>query len=636
MEIHELVENVKANIEDSNIRNSNVGNRPHFPSFITFYGSSSRNCLSFINTLKNIWSGQICKNLLFYRYDIVDSKLEFKDVNSEDIIVYDYIYDQLSNVGKVRDVFKIRKKWCTYNILDTSNITFEKFLTVYNSLDQIKSIVDESIQSMVIIILNGSRSVERKKINYQIRKYLTENSVYDSTIVVSDRARGSLEIDSKELYGIISNLVLLSNNDAVSSYDDESYMIRTTKIYSKKPLLLSYNSLSKPIDDILYCMIDRLLDSVYYTIEKHTEETFTLNELNNILGIENGKLSAFEQFVESVKSKVSRDLDYSRIIQYLPMRSPQVYSQSDIIEKPISQLNDLYYDTLVLIAKQYCCEIIKSEEGKHTFENYKESINQKLNIVNASYITYDMVESTFKELLSVIQTPSRELNSKMYLQLLVVYILQKDFIIPYCQNLSKNICDKEKKDSTRKSIDLLLKKLDDELPISGFDDIPRFYGDNMSQYLNTDDGKKQKNDILKIGNTFEDLIEIVEQTLHKANNYCNESIKLPFIKVWANTLKLHPGEIFTRIRTTLLGDGNDGILLKGGEYPINDSLSVFMLHCYDRDGNNPTPLYKQFTEAYKDMNNVQFFNTGNDDSIKSIKFFECSGNNLIIGLKDYE
>lgn len=635
MEINELIENVRSNIEDNKIRMNNVGNRPHYPVFVSFYDSKIKNCLAFINNLQNTWSSQICKNLLFYRYVINDSRLKFFDVRTDTCVSTEQVYEHISESARTRDVvFARRDKWCTYNILDTSEMTFEQFEQGYSSLSAFEEVVDERIQSMIVVIIRDGRSQERKKINYQIRNFLMRESIYDSVIIVSNRARGGLEVESEELYKIVSNLILLSNNDAVTPIDDEYYIERTTKLYCRKPLLVSYNSLCKPIKDILYCMIDKLFEEVNDKISYHYSNSLTPQEIYRIFGIENDKIKAFDEFIYQAEQNVVRELDYSSIVQHIPLYSPSIIAQSEIEIKPIEHLGDISFDSLRLIANNYCDSLIRSDYGKQVFEKYEKSIHDNLNIVNVSSITKEKVMDAFDEVLKGVCAPSKSETARNYLRLLVVYILKSKYIIPHCILLAETICDEKKIADTRNSIALFRQKLDEELPIAGFNEIPIFYGKNMIQYLSTDSGRNRLNQILKVGNTYNDLCSIVEQTLYEANEYCNESINMPFIHVWAKALKLHAGHIFGKIHKILHGDGADAILLRGA-YPVIEELSVYMLHCYDRNGDNKTELYSQFREAYRDSDNVQFFNTSDDDSIESIKLYKCEGTSLIIGLKEF-
>ena len=633
MEIVDLIENVRINIEDNKIKTNNVGNRPHCPVFVAFYGSDAKNCSAFANNIQNTWSSQICKQLLFYKYDFTNSKIEFIEINNGTTIPIDIVYERISETSRNRDIFARYDMWCLYNIIDTTDISFEKFKDLYYSLNNFNEELDRRTRSMIVVVLRDDRARERKELNYKIRNFLRNESIYDSVVIVSNRARGGFEIGSEELYKIISSLVLLSNNDAVANIDDEHFNERVRKLYSKTPLIMSYNSLSKPTKEILSCMVQRLITEVYEYIDNAIAHDLSMNDIEVNLGIENGKLTVFERYTNLIKQKIEQEVDCYTIFQYLPMTSPIVMNRNDLSSKSVGQLGEIDNKSLVLIANEMCNKYIECENGQELFYNYSKFINDNLNLVNVNNIHEERILEVFETLLKKTEKPDLAQSVKDYFSKLVVSILKTQFIIPYCIKLVNKICNTEEIKATKDNIEKFIHNINEELPISGFDEISTFYGNNMSNYLQTDKGKIKINQILKVGNTYEDICRAVEEMLYDANEYCNEKINLPFITIWANALKLHEGEVFGRIRNTLYGDGDDAILLRGA-YPVIEELSVYMLHCYDRNGENETDLYKQFKKAYKDVHNVQFFNTGNDDSIESIKFFKCSGTSLVLGMSE--
>lgn len=629
MEIVDLIENVRVNIEDNKIRTNNVGNRPHNPVFAAFYGSNARNCSVFVNNIQNTWSSQICKQLLFYQYDTNGTEIEFKDISDENILSNDTVYRRISEAARKRDIFARYDMWCFYNIIDTYEISFEKFKELHNSLKKFNEEIDRRTRSMIIVLLHDDR--ERKELNYQIRDFFRGEPLYDGIVIVSNRARGGFELETEEIYKTISNLILLSNNNAVTNADDEFFNDRLRKLYSRTPLIMSYNSLSKPTKDILSCMIQGLVSEVSECLNDSDSRKFSSKDIEGILGVENGKLNSFENFIQKVKQRIEQEVDFMSIVQYLPLHSPTVINAKEIESKSVGQLNGVNFDALKLFAKEYCRVFIESEEGKELFSQYTEFINDNLNLMNVKNVSEDSIFSVFEELYERNNAPDFSVTPKIYFSQLIVFLLKSQYIFPYCEELAKRICNAEVIESTKENIEQFMQNIEEEIPVAGFDEIATFYGKNMLNYLQTEQGKTKISQILKVGNSYNDICDIVKDTLYSANEYCNEKINQPFISIWAGALKLHGDEVFARIRNTLHGDGEDAILLRGS-YPIVDELSVYMLHCYDRNGENETELYKQFKKAYTDVPNVQFFNTGNDDSIESIKFYKCSGTSLVLGL----
>ena len=626
MEIVDLIENVRVNIEDNKIRKSDVGNRPHYPVFVSFNGSNSKKCSAFINNIQNTWSSKICKQLLFYRYENNDTELRFLDIYEDKTIPDEEVKKRISDALKKSDVIAEYDKWCYYNIIDTSELSFDEFKTAFDSLERFRSKIRRRTLSMVVVIINDDE--DKDDTNYQIRDFLRNESIYDGIILVSNIARGGFGFDSEDLYKIISNLVLLSNNDAVTGVDDKLYNERIRKIYSKTPLIMSYNSLCKPTNDILSCMIQCLVSKVSECIDDTQPKNFSSKDIEAILGVENRKIVTFESFVQRAKQKIIQELNYQMVFQYMPLVSPNVFNDKDIESKTIGQLSGIDFESLTLISKDICKGYIESEEGKKIFEDYTKHINDNLNLMNITDNLEENLLDKFAELFDN-RMPDKSNLPRVYLSQLIIYLLNSQFIYPYCIKLAKKICNAEEIESTKENIYQFIQNTESEIPVTGFDEIATFYGMNMSKYLQTEKGKACISKILNVGNTYNDICGVVEDTLYNANEFCNEEIKLPFIYIWAKALKLHDDEIFGRIRNTLYGDGDKAILLRG-TYPVNEELSIYMLHCYDRNGENETELYKQFRKAYKDIPNVQFFNTGNDDSIESIKLYKCSGTSLIL------
>lgn len=631
MEIVELLEKVRLDMEDSKIRANNVGNRPHYPVFAAFNGFSRKNCALFINNIRKIWPGQICKNLLFYRYDAYEGGISFRYTDSDDQADIESVYNRISEASRTRDCFAKLDMWCLYNIIDTSELDFDGFAAAYRSLGALKETVDERTRSMAVVVLRESRNADRKRINYAIREFLASASDYDGTVIVSNRARGGMEISSEELCTVISNLILLSDNDALTAADDQFYLERMMKLYSKTPLLMSYSSLRKPTKDILSYMTHEFVKNVYDSMNSSKTKLLSTKELEEIIGVSNGRIELFESYLSEVKSKLLKDNSFFSVFMYMPLSAPVVSNEMNIDSKPFCQLEGINNEAFELIAREYCRRFIDAEESRKLFEDYTRSVNDRLNLMNIGGVSQEKLENVFRQQTAMTAPPDGSLPVREYFIQLVLYKLRTDFINPYCSGLFERICNDENIEKSRENIESFMRRADEELPVTGVDEISGFYAKNMSAYLNTLEGRARIKQLLRIGNTYDDICAAAEETLYAANEFCDEKIDLPFIAIWANALKLHEGEVFSRIRNTLYGDGDDAILLRGS-YTVQEELSVYMLHCYDREGRNETDLYKQFKEAYREVSDVQFFNTGNDDSIESVKFYRCGGINLTIGL----
>lgn len=635
MEIVDIIQKAADKIEDNKIMMNNVGNRPHYPVFTAFYGANEKSQTCFVNHIKNTWSSQICKQLLFYKYTICNAAIKFYDENNE-TVEYQNIDMRISEVSRKIDIFARFDSWCFYNIIDTSELSFDEFEQAYNSLEEFKDIIDRNTHSIVIVILRDNR--RNRNLNYKIRQFFQNETIYDGIIIVSTRTRGGFEYEIDEIYKIISNIVLMTDNDALTNIDDQFFIERNRIIYSKKPLILSYNSLNKPTYDVLSCMLQNLLTEVNKRLGDDDKKNYNVRDIEQVLGIRNDTLEIFEDFYKSVRFKTVNEIDILNSFLYLPLKTPIVISAKDIETKQLEQLSSIIdYNALTLLVKKYCEEIIESEECNELLNEYSEFLNANLNLLNANKITEDQIKGTFEELYKRCRVPNLCGYARDYFPQLVEFLLKTDYIYPYCEIMAKRICNADIIKRTEENMYLFDRNVYDQLAIVNYNDIVLYYGQKMLEFLHTDAGTSRIYKILSVGNSYDDICNLVEDTLYEANKYCDSEANQPFIKIYATALKLNPVKLFGHIINTLNGQGDNGILLRGS-YPVDDVMSVYILHCYDRNGNNETDLYKQFKSDrnFASVPGIQFFNNGNDDSIESIKFYKCEGINLVIGLKEYD
>lgn len=630
-----MLDSVKQGIDDESIV-FNVGNRPHYPIFVAFYGANKDNCAALYNNFAGVWQSQICERLLLYKYGFENDNLVFSDAFTDEQVENQHVYNSIADVAKTNDIFADLSTWCLYNVIDTSHIGFEEFERSFNSLRALKYIIDETVRSMVIIILNDTRDVSRKAINYQIREFLINRKDYDGVIVLSNRSRNGAVYDLPTLYRIISGVILLSANDAVSSVDDKFYRERNYKLYSKIPHSVAYTSLTKPTKDILLCMTDRFVTLVNQKRDSSREDTkfreFTNSDLENAVGIKNHKLAFFEEYIQNLRNQITKDKRLRGIAQYLPLRSETVITDEQLIKNSYSSLKSILFpNAIMMLADDFCRQEIKSNAFKQVFSNYEAYINKNFNLLNVKSITPDRVVATFSAIQNVVYVNEDD-PIQVYINNLLVSVMMNNYILPLCIELIETVLDSNNYQQTKKLVDLFTKEISNQIPTKGFGDIPKVYGDYMSDYLGSIDGEKLIMDFLRIGNTYDDLIEVLKEALISANKNCNDRVNMPFITLWANTLKkTGPAAVIGKILTILNGDGDKGVLLRG-EFPLIKEMCVIMLHCYDAEGKQNEWLYTQLQQAYRTDADVQFFNTGNDNAVESLKFYKIEDSNLILGL----
>lgn len=629
MNIEQLLDNVKMSIEDENIKLSNVGNRPHYPVFVAFNGASSNNCSSFFNVIRGIWSAQICKKLLAYRYQKGADGIVFSGLTDDNVIDINDVYKDVSDVAKTRDVFENMNCWCFYNVIDTGSLdSIEDFEDAYDSLSEFHDVIDRNIKSMLCIVLRQNRDPKQKELNYKIREFLVNRTDYDGTVILSNLARGGREFDVQELYSMVANIVLLTNNDAYGKFDDDDYKERNVKLYSKTPVLVSYNCLQKPIYKILYCMVTSLMGCINERLD--SSALIGTKELQNIIGINKDSITIFDAFLRYVAGEVVKENACTKIVPLVPMKDKYIIKDEELAQMSFMDFaNNIYKDSFKTVIKSYARKFFDCDECQTLMEQFSDNVFNEITLDNARNITAESLNVLFESIEDK-NNLSEGCTLFEYFKKAVVQSLKQDYIYPRCKELLLEVFDENNIKIAIDNLRNLEAQINDSMPVSGFDDISLEYGNSMLNFLKTDEGIPCLRSILKVSNTEEDLYKALEDTLYKADKYSRAQINKSFIEMWAAAMKLKGQDVFSKIRSELAGDGYNDIMLKG-TYPVKDLLTVYKLHTTNRDGENPTPLFSQFNEAFKQVVAVQFFNTGNDDAIESIQFFECKGNDLLLG-----
>ena len=638
MDIEKLLESVKESIEIDKIRLGNVGNRPHYPVFIAFNGADTDRCSLFTQVLGGVWSEQILRLLLMYRLNFCGSEPIFKRIDFDEEVKISGVNDALSNVNQQSDIFSSYNKWCLFNIIDTSQLDFEEYLTAYASFNRLREVIDAPVKSMAIILLEDSRNPEVKKKAYLIRDFLRNKKDYEGLIILSNRSRGGREHSFEELYAIAAKIVLLADNDALTSADDVDYSNRVSKLYSPdtNAMIVSYNSLEKPTMKILCNMAAEALETAKASIAAESRDNlYRIDELNELLDIHDNQVVFFRSYLQRIKKELLSERDYQMLMACAPLSSPYIPAKGEKGSARSSEFaGHVMHSSFKLIIDRFARRFFESEECRKLLQAYKESLYERITLGNVYMITPEMISGAFERLkIFELDTDGGTLEDSFINKVLneVTYTL----IYRQCELIVLDYCSTCVINQARENLERLYSDVFQMLSLSWTDSISQQYVDQMKEFLRTEEGCRCLSGILRMSGDFSDICNALTYTLYKADRFFVDTIRKPFIQIWADTMKQRGQDIFTRIRSELRGDGQNGIMLRGG-YPVLDVMSVYMMHTVDRNGENPTLMYRQFEEAFKDMDTIQFFNTGNDDLIEALSFYRCDGNNLILGLRSQE
>jgi hypothetical protein len=638
MDIDKLLASVKESIEVDKLKLGNVGNRPHYPAFIAFNGADTDNCSLFTQMLGNVWPEQIIRSVVMYRYICSSNGLVFRSTDSDDAVEINCVNDALESVNQQSEMFSSHHKWCLFNIIDTRKLDFEEFKAAYSSLNELIDTIDTPVKSMAIILLEDSRSRAVKQKAYLIRDFIRNKKDYEGLIIMSNRTRGGREYSFDKLYSIAAKTILLADNDAKTSTDDLDYSDRVSKLYSPNTdaLIVSYNSLEKPTMKILFSMAAEALETAKSSIAvKSTDSLYMIDELNELLDIHENQIALFRSYLQKIKKELLNEQVYNTIMDYAPLSSPYIPAKG--AKKSARNSEYAAYvkpSSLKLIIDRFARRFFESDECGALLDAYQKRIREKITLGNVYTITPAMISGAFERLkLFEMDTSGGTLEESFVNK--VINEVTYSLIYRQCERMVTEYCRQSVIKQSIDNLERLYTEVVQRLSFSWADSISKQYVARMKEFLRTEEGIKCLNGILSMSDDSNDVYNALTSTLYRAEKYFADTISKPFIQMWADTMKQQGQDILTKIRSELKGDGQNGIMLRGG-YPVLDVMSVYMMHTVDRNGDNPTLMYRQLEEAFREMDTIQFFNTGNDDSIEVLSYYRCDGDNLILGLRPEE
>ena len=613
-----LVDQATHELEKINNMADMVGNRPHFPMFIASNLSSAPIYAQLHRKMELAWP-QSASKLVFSAYT-TDKKetVQLKSTSDNANIGEEQMQALLDEIKFSRETFESMSLWCIYNIIDTSSIsTIDEFKNLFNSIDYLKRIVVDSSRTLLIVVLDDSAA--KREIAKEIKAYLSAGiGDYDGAFIISNRTQNNELHRTEEVYRIVTNVMILSNNDAVAIYDNDAYTTRVACFYNKRINTVSYSLLERPNRKIAIQLIDTIIQ---YTKNKSKtfSESLDQHEWRKRLGIGN-RIDVCEEHLK--KAQVNFDV---QSLQYLPMKSGDGIDGLDINKTTFAQFKALTFEGVLeqFIENYYKTELLNDANITHCVDAFEQKLKDTIPSPTFASLRDDIVESIFAQLEEGSVSASLTLNS--YIKEQMLSTIRKSIVYPKCQEVIKTL----KLNSIRSTQEFSKVQADfmHSIPLSGFDDIGTIYKTITENYLNSPNGESDIAVLLTPGSTYNDILKFILQTVRNIINYNKSDFSLSFVEEWEKRLNLVGDTIYREIYSILDENSRSRIHLFGS-FPIEEKLQVYMFHTTDAKGESNTELYNHLHQAYKDVFGTQFFNTGSDDSLEVIKVIDCTGDKL--------
>lgn len=623
--VEKLVESAKERLDKSNNSADLVGNRMHFPMLIHYCGSKDGEMREHLKeTFYRIWP-QTSDNIVFihshsHKANNDQAFYGEKSDGATDCLTNVQIQNWVDEVRSRRGIFASMMKWCIYNIIDTSEMTnVHEFKAKYDLVESLKNIVDGGVSTMLIVLLDESTS--KKEIARAIRTELATHNQYDGVIVISNRTIKCELYSFDELFNIVAGIIVLSNNDAVASSDDDEYEKRFACLFGNRTHTLSYSFLKRPNMKIGMQIFNVLIENVYnQEIVRH--ETISEDNLAKIIGIENGRIAHIENKLKDLEVKFPEDLCSSLPFKRVPNNELALSSI------PYSEFSALLYDGVFeSFLKSYCDKyVIKGTQIDAILNEYDAEIRAKVTASEYRDITDDNIDNIIN--LIEIREPNKGLTVADYFKNCVKYYITKCFILPKLRQLLLSLRDQSIE--TLEAFNRFRIEFQRIMPIEGFSDLGSVYLNIAENYVNSPAGEEKQKKLIAPGKNYNeftnDLMKMFDNILTLNANVFSQS----FIDEWETRLNLAGEEIYKRIQATFESDFDQKLFLFGNFQRNHIPLEVYMFHTTDASGQAETGLYKHLRAAMSSSASVQFVNTGCDDIVEAFRFIDCTGNKLLL------
>ncbi len=612
--IEELLKKSEQELEKNNSNSYAVGNRPHYPMFMLFNRQFDRVQADLLfSRIRKIWS-QSVKHLVCFSYSPAgDGGLSFGSVCEGSEYTSDEVFAQIDSAKKASGIFAEMNLWNVYNIIDTSVIkTEEEFVRHYGLCADIDKIVLDPHKTMAVILLDDS-TAKRSTAN-SIRDYIANNPKYDSTVIISNRSRSNSMCEMEELYRIVTNVLILSNNDAVSSADDQVFVNLSSTLFSGVPFTVSYVLRERPNEKITKQILDVMFGELLEEIDGKSAD---FSSLQKKLGFDNTSRLESEVYLKSI----NLDID-SSVLRLLPFKDSSVMAKTDFSKARYKDVEPLLCDgAFSAFLARFCdSKVGKGISIDRYVEMFRKKVVEQLDSAELAVYGGDTAERLFDQIQA--DVVSKDLAAAAYFSAKARSYVRNELLYPRFKETFADLRNRavERVGQIKSSYE----ELKDCIPLS-FDDVGTIYKNRCSNFLRSAQGEKCKKSIL---DPTADLLDRLVACFREILDANTDLFRLSFINAWALQLGLAGDQIYGMISKAITDDADNAIRLHGN-YPIDTRLKVLMLHTHDGNGGHPTELYEHLQKTFGDDSTVQFFNTGYDDSLEALYFIACPGSNLL-------
>jgi len=623
--VKELINNSIGLLKNDNI--SGMGyEKPHFPVCVVYFGRQAQNLHQKIyNGLIGGWSGNADFCEFFAMLTPEDQN--FYDLKNNQELDYDKFKINISQKLSSTNIFADMTHIALYCIIDTTEMDSEEFENWYNSIIKIQNIMNISTISMLMININESlqhvqpaKTIKNKLYDLYKNDNLSKpnSHLYDGVFIYSNRQKNggfTQTNDVENIYNennIFSDIILLSNTKSTD------FNKRRNCLYdiSRPALTAACNLVQKPTTEIIMITMNVLIEKFKKMINSHNID---IDMLSSAIGINNGKFGVCEEFFNEIKPMFPND-NYIKLFPNKPSLS-NTYEDFDNITDNCLKLfheNNQFKVVETQLEKnknKIINEITLSLTKNLHFTQFTDGINE-----NIKELIFSKLEINFQniEKMNVIDATNAIIKQKIF-QNIKNYANEAINITIERSILSKNYFN-----TLINEFEKLYSIVEEGIRHNLTD----FYATKINRFFNDE---KRFGEFIKrifdINNSQDNIFEILFNML-KTFFGTDEIYKMSFVEELTQRLGQQTNNARTQnlITSELLNNLYDKIGFFSSNIFQERIFEAYMLNT-DINGNN---------QLYNHINNREippeadrtFYNTRDNNIVKSIWFYNCSEDNL--------
>lgn len=604
---------------EAGFRRGMINNMPRVPMAIIYTDDEAKKAKEEIDTvLKHVWGDRYQAII----HLVMEGDLFFDAKNGAALDGED-VQEMIDNMYALDNCFRDMSRLCMVFIHSTASCEeASAFQERFERVHQIEELIEENILTTAIVLLD--ELARHRKTGAEIRNYLggllqEKNDPYTSTFLLSNHlSSGSRLVGNRirENYAMAGWIILLLNGIGAGYVPDLSLFYPAGKEYC---LTAAFSEVNRPNDAICDIVLHTMLiwiDRRMHANGKVQSKNLDIEDVCQKLEISGSQAKFLEDFF---RQNIADKIPPSNAVKYLPRRQ---MSGTDITVRDFKTADqETMGGCSAFLAGLHLFDQQMREDFAEFLQSYirsRLSMPERERSFSASNIQEILRQLTVPE-----PTGKERVEDYLRKKVFADYI---NWVLPACEEVFR----REQKNSAAhvKEFEGILQ----EFQQGYFPDDPnleRYYADVTTDQLERAAGglgERLMNEMVLHGEDRSAILDCLKQAAQEIFS-AKEVFHMPLEQEMVNRMGQNPNDIHNQIYNTLFRDLGDRIRLKT-TIALNDQKQITIVNQRGEDGVE-TELYQSIQKNVSDAANMIYFDSGNSNTIKILRFYSCGYANLL-------